>query len=453
MGFTAILAYAEGLPVRHHPHSRFMIRISLITITICSALLSDNRIGYALPDSPTADVIKELTSWAGQSESARPRLADQEFAKTPLNKAQAKQASAILVKDFRNQLASQRKKEWAEKIIRLDKLEMKFDYRVFGEKPKTGRRLFISMHGGGGTTANINDQQWRNQIRLYEPKEGVYLAPRAPTNTWNLWHQGHIDDFFTRIIENAILFADVNPNQVYIMGYSAGGDGVYQLAPRMADQLAAAAMMAGHPNNASPLGLRNIGFTLHMGGLDKAYNRNGIARQWKQKLADLQDNDTQGYRHKVTIHEKHGHWMNRDDRVAVPWMSKFSRDPLPEKIVWFQSGRTHQRFYWLAVDEKNRVGGSQISVSMTGKKTSQTTGDSPASAAQFKIDKADKIKSLTIRLNDHFVDLDQPITVVLPSGKKLTQKARRTIGGLYRSLSERFDPESIFSAEINVPLE
>ena len=90
---------------------------------------------------------------------------------------------------------------------------------------------------------------------------------------------------------------------------------------------------------------------------------------------------------------------------------------------------------------------------MTGKKTSQTTGDSPASAAQFKIDKADKIKSLTIRLNDHFVDLDQPITVVLPSGKKLTQKARRTIGGLYRSLSERFDPESIFSAEINVPLE
>ena len=107
--------------------------------------------------------------------------------------------------------------------------------------------------------------------------------------------------------EDAILFEDVNPNQVYIMGYSAGGDGVYQLAPRMADQLAAAAMMAGHPNNASPLGLRNIGFTLHMGGQDKAYNRNGIARQWKQKLADLQENDPEGYRHEVTIHEKYGH--------------------------------------------------------------------------------------------------------------------------------------------------
>ncbi len=452
MGFMSVLTYAESLSVRHNSNARSMIRTFLITVTICSAFLFGNRIGYAFNDLPAADIIKDLKAWAGQSESTRPRLGDLDFAKTPLSKAQAKEASAILVSDFRKQLVSQRKKEWAEKVIRLDKLEMKFDYRVFGKKPKTGRRLFISMHGGGGTTAKINDQQWKNQIRLYEPAEGVYLAPRAPTDTWNLWHQGHIDDFFTRIIEDAILFEDVNPNQVYIMGYSAGGDGVYQLAPRMADQLAAAAMMAGHPNNASPLGLRNIGFTLHMGGLDKAYNRNGIARQWKQKLADLQENDPEGYRHEVTIHEKYGHWMNRDDRVAVPWMSKFSRDPLPEKIVWFQSGRTHSRFYWLAVDEKNRVGGSQVSVSMTGKIGSEAAADS-SSAARFEIGQAEKVKSLTLRMNDRFVDLDQPITVVLPSGQQLTQKVPRTIGAIHQSLSERFDPESIFSAEFTVALE
>lgn len=429
-----------------------MIRTYLITIIIFSGLVSNNQSVRAFNDSPNADVVKELTLWAGQSETTRPSLIEQDFANAPLSQAQAKAASAILIKDFRKQLKNQRKKEWTEKVIRLDELEMKFDYRVFGKKPKTGRRLFISMHGGGGTAARVNDQQWRNQIGLYEPKEGVYLAPRAPTNTWNLWHQGHIDDFFTRIIEDAILFEDVNPNQVYIMGYSAGGDGVYQLAPRMADQLAAAAMMAGHPNNASPLGLRNIGFTLHMGGQDKAYNRNGIARQWKQKLADLQENDPEGYRHEVTIHEKYGHWMNRDDKVAVPWMSKFTRDPLPEKIVWFQSGRTHPRFYWLAVDEENRVGGSQISVSMTGKK-SEDTANASFTAAQFKIEKADKVKAVTIRMNDNFVDLDQPVTVVLPSGKKIIKTPQRTIGGIYKSLSERFDPESVFPAEITVALE
>ena len=81
-----------------------------------------------------------------------------------------------------------------------------------------------------------------------------YLVPRAPTNTWNLWHQSHIDHFFDRLIQGAVHLMGANPNRVYFMGYSAGGDGVYQLAPRMADRLAAASMMAGHPNDASPLG-------------------------------------------------------------------------------------------------------------------------------------------------------------------------------------------------------
>ena len=38
--------------------------------------------------------------------------------------------------------------------------------------------------------------QGRNQIRLYQPEEGIYLAPRAPGNTWNLWHTADIDALF-----------------------------------------------------------------------------------------------------------------------------------------------------------------------------------------------------------------------------------------------------------------
>jgi dienelactone hydrolase len=91
------------------------------------------------------------------------------------------------------------------------------------------------MHGGGNAPSTVNDRQWKNQVGLYTLDEGVYLAPRAPTNTWNLWHESHIDTLFDQLIHAAVLFEGVNPNKVYIMGYSAGGDGVYQLAPRMAD--------------------------------------------------------------------------------------------------------------------------------------------------------------------------------------------------------------------------
>ena len=182
-----------------------------------------------------------------------------------LTRSEAAQQSSQLWQDHQTSMVKHFRSAWEKKEFQLGNHAMKFDYKVFGEKPAEGRSLYISMHGGGGAVPEVNDRQWENQKRLYEPAEGVYLAPRAPTNTWNLWHQPHIDTLFDQIIQATVVFLEVNPNRVYLMGYSAGGDGVYQLAPRFADRLAAAAMMAGHPNDASPLGLRNIGFYLAYG--------------------------------------------------------------------------------------------------------------------------------------------------------------------------------------------
>ena len=68
------------------------------------------------------------------------------------------------------------------------------------------------------------------------------------------------------MIENFVATRGVNPNRGYLMGYSAGGDGVYQLAPRMADRWAAASMMAGPPNYAKPDNLRHLHLGLYKGG-------------------------------------------------------------------------------------------------------------------------------------------------------------------------------------------
>ena len=51
-------------------------------------------------------------------------------------------------------------------------------------------------------------------------------APRAPTETWNLWHEAHIAPLFQALIETYVARRGVHPNKVYLMGYSAGGDGV-----------------------------------------------------------------------------------------------------------------------------------------------------------------------------------------------------------------------------------
>ena len=186
------------------------------------------------------------------------------------------------------------------------------------------------------------------------------------------------------------MFEQVDPNRVYLMGYSAGGDGVYQLAPRMADRWAAAAMMAGHPNEASPLSLRNIGFTLHMGELDKAYNRNGVARQWQERLAKLKEDDPHGYAHEVQLHKGKGHWMDRQDAVAVPWMARFCRNPVPQRVVWQQDDVTHVASYWLAVPETAKAR-ALVVADRVDQRVTLTSSD---------------VQRVTVLLDDRMVNLD-----------------------------------------------
>jgi len=382
--------------------------------------------------------IQSLEEWLSADRGSRKPIHDSEFSKLSLSEEDAVRAKELLWKDHAAMIRETRSEEMKSKSISLGGKTMKFDFIVFGEKPKNGRSLFISMHGGGGAPPKVNEGQWHNQMRLYKPKEGIYLCPRAPTDTWNLWHQSHIDPLFDRLIENLTIFEEVNPERVYLMGYSAGGDGVYQLAPRMCDRFAAAAMMAGHPNESTPLGLRNLPFALQVGANDGSYGRNKVAASWGAKLVDLRSNDLKGYDHFVKIHEGKGHWMNLEDKVAVPWMAKRTRNRLPKKIVWKQDDVTHGRSYWVALPGAEVKARQLIMVSREGQ--------------QFNVDKADGIGTLCILLNDEMIDFAEPVTVKF-GGKKVHEgKVSRSIAAISRTMIDRGDPGLIFSAILNVKL-
>jgi hypothetical protein len=355
----------------------------------------------------------------------------------PLAKSDVDTVRTELWREYAASLGTNAKAAFdARELAAADGTTLRFWYEVFGEKPDQGRSLYISMHGGGGAPKKVNDKQWENQKRLYKPEEGVYVAPRAPTDTWNLWHQGHIDPLFAELIRCMVVFEDVNPNRVYLMGYSAGGDGVYQLAPRMADHFAAAAMMAGHPNETKPDGLRNLPFALYMGGRDAAFKRNDIAREWKTALAELAANDVGGYPHEVTIFEELGHWMERKDAVAVPWMAKHTRNLRPAKVVWLQDDITSPRFYWLANPEPKQ--GQRV----VARRSGQT----------IDIDEATGVARLRILLDDTMLDLDAPVTVRMGGNTLFQGVAPRSKDTMRRTLRERGDPTAMFVAEIEVQI-
>lgn len=387
-------------------------------------------------DATGADALRELRAWLARPRAERPELATEAFASAPLSKEGAAGAGALLWNDHAERIRAERTAEWNAKEIHAAGKTMKFLSRSFGSKPADGWNLYISMHGGGSAPARVNDSQWQNQIKLYQPTDSLYIAPRAPTDTWNLWHEGHIDALFDRLIEDAIVLEGVNPNRVYIMGYSAGGDGVYQLAPRMADRLAAAAMMAGHPNDASPLGLRNIGFTIHVGALDSGYDRNKVAEKWKGLLDGLRTDDPKGYAHEVQLHAGRPHWMNLEDKVAVDWMARFTRNPLPEKVVWKQSSRTHDRFYWLAMPEGTARAGQLVIASRDGQR--------------IEIERAEGVDALTVMLSDAMLDLDRPVSVSMAGGTLFEGKVTRTVASLAATLDERGDPKLVFPARVTV---
>lgn len=410
-------------------------RFYLVIKLACAALVTLVVSAHGAANEP--DPVAMLSVFLKSPDNTLADVASQSFATTPLTKEQSTAALKLLVSQHATAIREDRKAEHDAKRLKLDQWELAYHVETFGQRPKKGHSLYISMHGGGGAPKRVNDGQWENQKRLYRLEEGIYVAPRAPSDTWNLWHQNHIDPLFTRLIENMIAFEAIDPDRVYITGYSAGGDGVFQLAPRMADRFAAAAMMAGHPNETQPLGLRNLPFTIQMGEHDSAYNRNALAVQWKEKLAELQKQDSKGYQHWVEIHQGKGHWVDRQDAAGVKWMSQFVRNQIPQRVVWLQDDVLHQRFYWLAVSPQYAAERQLVTVSRQ--------------AGKFTIEHADP-KELTILLRDDMTDLDQPISIDYQGLRLFNGKVQRTLANMLSTLLDRGDSQTVFTAKVTVQI-
>ncbi len=379
--------------------------------------------------------MNSFSSYLCASSAALVTLTAPAFAEQGLDKAEAAKLTASLIKERQQASLAKWENEWDAKALKHGDYTMKFTYNTVGNKPSDGRALYIAMHGGGGAPPRVNDQQWENHKNLYTPVEGIYFVPRAPTDTWNMWHQGYMDPFIEKIIELAVIKEGVNPNKVYIMGYSAGGDGTYQLAPRLADLWGAAAMSAGHPGDAQIENLYNLPFGLYMGAKDAPYKRNLIAAEWKEKLAALAKANKGAYINDVQIFQNRGHWMNLDDAVTMKWMPKFKRNPIPQKIVWLQDDVLRERFYWLQVPLSAAKQNDKIVISYKG----NTINIEETNVADF-----------TICLNDAMLNLDKPVTVELNGKQIYNGPVPRTKANIESDVNALRDRDLIFPAKLRV---
>lgn len=200
-------------------------------------------------------------------------------------------------------------------------ITMKCYITVKGSKPEGGYPLYIALHGGGGSSPATNDSQW-NAMKTYYSNEldcGVYVACRGIRDTWNCHFNAESYPLYDRLIQDLIITKDVDPNRVYIMGYSAGGDGVYGITPSMADRFAGANMSAGHPNGVNMINMKHVPITLQVGELDGSYDRNLWVPRY-DALLDALSQKYGGYTHKAFVHK------GREHSQILDRMKKSTRD-------------------------------------------------------------------------------------------------------------------------------
>ena len=384
--------------------------------------------------TPVPLCVLQAEAWLAKPSAERGAPPNLTFGRAEANRL----LSLLWADTCQAQAASAAEELSAKKIVNGEKT-LKWMERTFGDPPDKQHQhtLWITLHGGGQTTTEENDKNWRGYYGRYEfPPGSINVAPRAPADSWDMWHIPEVDGLLDRLIADMVSQRDVDPNHVYLIGYSAGGDGVYQLAPRLADRFAAAGMCAGHPNDVTPESLRNLPFFLYMGGEDAAFHRNTVVREFSAKIDLLQAADPDGYSHRLTVYPGLPHNMQSREAEMIPRMLPLARDPWPKRVVWKQSARgTHSRFYWL----ERPAGAVQPGELYTAHVDGQTiTIEEPASG------------KLTLRLCDALLDLDHPVRVVAQGRTLFEGTVPRSIAAITQSLSERADPKAAATALLPV---
>ena len=195
--------------------------------------------------------------------------------------------------------------------------ELRFLQETLGEADESGRYpLYITLHGGGEAPEESNNDLWLDMFSYYRDTvdSGIYVAVRGVSDTWDLHFREETYPLLDALITYMTVTEHADPNRVYLLGFSAGGDGAYQLAPRLADRFAAVNMSSGHPNGVSLVNVANCPICLQAGIRDyysESAKRSVRCAEFEKTLKDYRDQYGFGYEHQVWIHVPEGH--NYDD--------------------------------------------------------------------------------------------------------------------------------------------
>ena len=326
------------------------------------------------------------------------------------------------------------------KRVTYGKLVSPYVVKAVGKKPKKGWPLFIAMHGGGGAPQALNDSQWRHMQIYYRDQKSVagylYLAIRAPNNVWNGFYANYNLGLTDNLIKQFVLAGHVDPNRVFIMGYSHGGYGAFFQGRLMPDRFAAVHASAAAPStigNNHGKNLRNTVFTYMIGEKDTRYGRAPRCISFNKFMVSIKGKRKDIYPVVMEFKKGYGHG-GLPDRDKIKTMYKHVRNPLPKSITWLPDRSEVKSFNWLHVP--NPGGGKEINAEC---KDNQL------------VVKSTNVDQLHVYLDRRLANYDKPLTIEV-NGRKSKVTLKPSLQTMCETLANRGDPEYVFTTRIKLKM-
>jgi predicted esterase len=330
------------------------------------------------------------------------------------------------------------KADFDTNVVRFEQYTSPYTVKQVGTRPAKGWPLFIAMHGGGGAPKQVNDSQWRQMQRYYRdhPEVGgyLYLALRAPNDTWNGFYDNYVYPLIDNLILQFRLFGDIDPDKVFIMGYSHGGYGAYAIGSKMPDRFAAIHASAAAATDGESTGetLRTTPFTVMVGERDTMYGRYERNLKFKEQIEQLRGGRTDIYPVTVTIVKGNGH-TGLPDRDKIKDMYAAMRNPVPRELSWLMTDAVVKDFFWLRVAHP-------------GKQQEILTS---CQHNRFVITANAGVGSATVLMDTRLADFNRPVDIEL-NGATVTRRFAPSLKTFCETLARRGDPAYAFSAEFTV---
>jgi pimeloyl-ACP methyl ester carboxylesterase len=332
------------------------------------------------------------------------------------------------------------KMDFDARQVRFEKHLSPYTVKTVGARPTNGWALFIAMHGGGGAPKQVNDSQWEHMKIYYRdhPEAGgyLYVALRAPNDAWNGFYDTYVYPLIANLTRQFRLFGDVDPNKVFIMGYSHGGYGAFAIGPKMPDHFAAIHASASAPTDGETTAttLRNTIFTCMVGEEDTMYGRYDRDKKFAAAVAELRGDRTDIYPVRVDIIAGNGH-TGLPDRDNIKAMYPAVRNPVPRELTWLMTDKVIRDFFWLHTDAP-------------GKKCAI---DALCRDNHVSVSTSTNVSSATVLLDSRLVDFSQPVTLSM-NGADSRHRLQPSLRVLGETLLRRGDPELAFTAQLKLPL-